>query len=60
MKVKALVGWRVERLRELAETYGVPKVTDDYTELLADPEIQVVQLHFNHLHYPINRAFFSR
>jgi predicted dehydrogenase len=58
VKVKALVGRRVERLRELAETYGVPKVTDDYTELLADPEIQVVHnCTPNHLHYPINRAF---
>jgi len=59
VKVQALVGGRrLDRVKRLAETYGIPTVTDDYTTLLDDPTIQVVHnCTPNHVHYPINRDF---
>lgn len=59
VKVQALVGSsRLERVKKLADTFGVPRGTDDYRELLEDPTIQVVHnCTPNHLHYPINKAF---
>jgi predicted dehydrogenase len=59
IKVRALVGGRrLERVRELADTYGIPIATNDYRDLLDDPTIQVVHnCTPNHLHYEINRAF---
>lgn len=35
---------RPDRLREVAQKYGVPRACTDYGELLADPEIDVVSI----------------
>ncbi|WP_152365717.1 Gfo/Idh/MocA family protein [Microlunatus speluncae] len=54
VRLRAVAGVPVGTATELAETYGIERVTDDYTELLADPVIDLVIVATpDHLHAEI-------
>lgn len=43
-EVVAVYGRRIEAARELAAKFGIPKATDDFHALIADPEIDAVTI----------------
>ncbi|UCH20304.1 MAG: Gfo/Idh/MocA family oxidoreductase, partial [Deltaproteobacteria bacterium] len=54
VELVAIAELRAERVKEVAEAYGVKKVYSDYHELLKDPEIAAVIICLpNHLHHPV-------
>jgi UDP-N-acetylglucosamine 3-dehydrogenase len=54
VELVAIAELRAERIKEVAEAYGVKKVYSDYLELLKDPEIAAVIICLpNHLHHPV-------
>jgi predicted dehydrogenase len=49
----AAANWREESLRSLAERHGIPRITTDWRELVADPEVDAVIIGTpNALHAP--------
>lgn len=57
VEVVALAGSTLDRAREKAAQFGVPKAYGTYQELIADPEIGIIHNTTpNHLHLPINLA----
>lgn len=56
VNVKAIADTNLKMAEDLSESYGIDKVTDDYHDLLYDPEIQVFHnCTPNFLHYTINK-----
>jgi predicted dehydrogenase len=56
-KILALAGLDGPRCQELVSKYGIPHLYSDYTELLANPDIDAVSLAVpNHLHCPMATA----
>ncbi|MFT4037326.1 MAG: Gfo/Idh/MocA family oxidoreductase [Thermomicrobiales bacterium] len=57
VNIVALAGLDTARCRDLAEKYKVPKVYREYTEMLADPEVEAVTVAVpNTLHVPVALA----
>jgi len=55
-RVLAVCDARRARARQKAREWGVPRVYDDYAELLKDPEIDLVELLVpHHLHCPLTQ-----
>ena len=53
----ALAGLEEDRCRQVATKYGIPRIYRDYTELLAQPDIDGVTICVpNHLHAPMTIA----
>ncbi len=56
IKIKALADTNINLAGKLGERFNIEKVTDDYRELLSDPDITVFHnCTPNHLHFGINR-----
>jgi len=54
MDVVALSDVNVEKTNAIAERYGIKKVYRDYEDLIADPEINVIDVCTpNHIHYDV-------
>lgn len=54
VKILALAGLDGPRCQQLVSTYGIPHLYGDYSELLANPDIDAVSIAVpNHLHRPI-------
>ncbi|QNI38262.1 Gfo/Idh/MocA family protein [Edaphobacter albus] len=57
VEVIAVVGRTAESARKLADAYDVPLATDDYAELLKNPELDAVHICTpNAQHYPMTKA----
>jgi predicted dehydrogenase len=57
VELVALAGLEEDRCREVAAKYDIPRVYRDYTELLAQPDIDGVSICVpNHLHAPMTIA----
>lgn len=57
VEVVAIAGLDEDRCRELARTFGIPRVYRDYQDLIADPDIEAVTVAVpNVLHLPVALA----
>lgn len=57
VEVVAVSGSSAEKARGMAEKYGIPRFYGSYSELIANPDIQVVhKCTSNALHFEINKA----